>query len=206
MFADERQFLLPLPRQTFELAQWLTATAQKNYHVLVDENFYSVPFEFCGQRVDVRLTRKVVEILHSNIRIASHIRITGKRGGYSTHEEHMPQNHRAFIEWNGDKFRAEAALIGAHVAAVAECILTSYRVEQQAYRACMQLLKLADKHTPGILDAACAEAFKFTASPVLKTVQTVLGFDNFKSKPQNQQQTKNSFTRGSEYYGDGGME
>jgi transposase len=207
-FADERQFLLPLPKQTFELAEWRIATAQKNYHVLVDENFYSVPFEFIGYKIDVRLTRNIVELFYDHNRIASHVRIQDKRGGYSSADEHMPPNHKAYIEWTGDKLRAEASKVGQNTVAVVDSILSSYKVERQAHRACLQLLKLADAYTPEVLELACGETFKYSKTPTLKTVQSILRFEQFKSTDQHtpSDPASHSFTRGAAYYSDGGRE
>jgi len=61
VFAEERTFLIPLPKNAFELATWKIATVQYNYHVSVDGQFYSVPYEYIKRKVDVRLTRNVVE-------------------------------------------------------------------------------------------------------------------------------------------------
>jgi transposase len=97
MFADERQFLLPLPKNAYEMSDWRIASVNTSYHVLVDDNYYSVPFEFIKKKVDVRLTRTTVEILYDNNRIASHIRILGKMGGYSTVEAHMPHAHQQYL-------------------------------------------------------------------------------------------------------------
>ena len=69
------------------------ATVNSGYHVLADDNYYSVPFEFIKKKVDVRLTRTTVEIFYDN-RIASHIRILKRQGGYSTREEHMQHSHQ----------------------------------------------------------------------------------------------------------------
>jgi len=56
-FEDEKPFLIPLPSMPVELAEWKVATVQYNYHISVDKQNYSVPYEYIKQRVDVRLTR-----------------------------------------------------------------------------------------------------------------------------------------------------
>jgi len=68
-FAQERGFLLPLPIRAFELAAWKVATVQYNYHVSADGQFYSVPFDYIKRKVDVRLTRSVVEVFYDGSRI-----------------------------------------------------------------------------------------------------------------------------------------
>lgn len=49
--------------------------------------------------------------------------------------------------WNGDCFRKWAEQIDSSTCQVVDALLTSKRVEQQSYRSCMGLLKLADKYS-----------------------------------------------------------
>lgn len=49
LFEEEYLFLLPLPASPFELAAWKVATVQYNYHVSVEKQNYSVPYEYIKQ-------------------------------------------------------------------------------------------------------------------------------------------------------------
>ena len=91
-------------------------------------------------------------------RIASHKRLYGRPGQYSTVLEHMPPDHQKYLEWNGDRFRKWAETIGINTYKVVNSILTSGRVEQQSYRACMGLLKFAERKSSQQLENACAKA------------------------------------------------
>ncbi|MEW6651588.1 MAG: IS21 family transposase [Chloroflexota bacterium] len=206
LFAEERMSLLPLPTSAFELAVWKIATVQYNYHVSVDGQFYSVPFEYIKRKVNVRLTRNVVEVFFEGSRICSHVRLYGRHGQYSTTDAHMPSNHQQYTHWNGERFRKWAAKIGANTAAVVETILMSYKVEQQGYRACMALLKLADHYTPKRLEAACAKALFYTPRPSYKAIQAILksGQDKITEKSvAPAEPSAFGFTRGADYYGRG---
>ena len=202
-FADERASLLPLPRNQYELSEWKSATVAFNYHIAVDEQYYSVPFEYIKRRVDVRLTRSVVEIFFENTRICSHVRLHGRRGQYSTQEAHMPPNHQQYIQWNGERFRKWAAKIGESAAVVVEAILAGYKVEQQGYRACMALLKLSEQYSPDRLESACAKALDYTPRPSYKAIQTILksGQDRIsKESAAPAEPSAYGFTRGADYY------
>ena len=48
--------LAPLPATPFELAEWKQATVQFNYHIAVDKMYYSVPYQYIKNKVDVRIT------------------------------------------------------------------------------------------------------------------------------------------------------
>ena len=207
LFETEKAFLLPLPAKPFELSSWKTATVQFNYHIATDGQNYSVPYEYIRQKVDVRLTRKMVEVFFDGNRICSHVRVYGSNGQYSTNEQHMPPDHQKYAQWSGERFRAWAVKIGEKTAFVTELFLTRQKVEQQGYKSCMTLLKLADKYGTDRLEAACRKAVSYTPSPSLKAVQAILksGQDIIAAEdkePENRNHVASpyAFTRGAEYY------
>ncbi|GHV28360.1 integrase [Clostridia bacterium] len=206
LFAQEKSFLLPLPKYSFEVAEWKVATVQLNYHIAVDGQYYSVPFEYLKRKVDVRLTRYVVEVFADGARLCSHARLFGSTGLYSTQDAHMPPKHQQYQQWTGERFRNWAVKIGQNAAAVVESILTSRQVEQQGYRACMSLLKLSEQYTSARLESACAKALRYTPRPTYKSVQTILksGQDILpeESTPPSPKSPA-GFTRGPKYYGKG---
>lgn len=109
---EEKPLLAPLPATRFELSDWKTATVQFNYHISVDGMLYSVPYEYIKKKVDVKVTDTTIEIFYNHNRIASHRRLKGRPGQYSTITEHMPEDHQKYLEWNGDRFRKWAERIG----------------------------------------------------------------------------------------------
>ena len=164
---------------------------------------YSVPYEFIKRKVDVRVTDTVIEIFYNHDRIASHRRLYGRKGQYSTVTEHMPEDHQAYLEWNGDRFRKWAERIGESTFKVVDAILTSQRIEQQSYRSCMGLLRLADKYSATRLEAACQKALSYTASPSYKSIRNILaaGQEKTDTEPQNAStQNRHAITRGADYY------
>jgi hypothetical protein len=167
---------------------------------------YSVPYEFIKRKVDVRVTDAVIEIFYNHNRIASHRRLYGRKGQYSTVTEHMPADHQKYLEWNGDRFRKWAEQIGSDTYTVTNAILASQRVEQQSYRSCTGLLKLAEKYFAERLEAACRKALSYTASPSYKSIKNILaaGQERTNQEPQTPDsastQNKHAITRGVDYY------
>ena len=211
IFRDEELPLLaPLPATPYELAEWKQATVQFNYHISFAGMLYSVPHEYIKRKVDVRVTDKTIEIFYNHNRIASHRRLYGRKGQYSTVTEHMPTSHQQYLEWNGDRFRKWAERIGSSTHQVVDAILTSKRVEQQSYRSCMGLLKLADKYSADRLEAACRKALSFTATPSYKSIKNILDTGNDQAEVSDKGQTTGShtesgksshaLTRGADYY------
>jgi len=205
VFEEERAFLLPLPEHPYELAVWKIATVQFNYHITVESGNYSVPYEYIKQKVHVRLTKRLLEVFYSGNRIASHPRIHGRPGQYSTYEEHMPKEHRDFVSWNSDRFLNWAGKIGQHTKDVVQYFLSRNQVEQQGYKACMALLKLSETYSDLDLEQACKRALSFTERPSLKSIQAILKsaqsnlLDNV-LLPKLAETSPNSFTRGKDYY------
>ena len=202
-FEEEKPFLLPLPKRPFELSEWKIATVAPNYHISVDKQNYSVPYEYIKQKVDVRITRSTVEVFFGGKRICSHPRLYGRANQYSTVEAHMPPNHQQYVQWNGDRFRKWAAKIGVNTNTVIDALLSGYKVEQQGYKACMGILKLADKYSNERLENACKKALTFTPRPSLKNIQAILssGQDQCTEQPEERPSSSQyGFTRGAEYY------
>ena len=171
---QEKDFLQKLPAAQFELAQWKVATVQYNYHIAVDKMQYSVPYEYIKQKVDVRLTKSTIEVFYNQNRIASHRRLYGHPGQYSTVEAHMPEEHQKYLKWDGSRFIQWAEKIGPATATTVRSILSAHKIEQQGYRSCMGLLKLADKYSVERLENACIRALSFTPQPSFKSVKNIL--------------------------------
>ena len=203
---EEKPMLLPLPAAPYELATWKIATVQFNYHVSVEKMHYSVPYEYIKNKVDVRITRNVIEVFYNNRRICSHPRLHGRPGQYSTVTEHMPEDHKKYIQWNAERFVSWADSVGPHTAITVKAILSSHKVEQQGYRSCMALLKLADKYSVTRLEAACCKALSYTPRPGYLNIKTILttGQDKVtveKAPPTTDSSASHGFTRGAGYYG-----
>ena len=206
LFAKEKPFLMPLPSMAFEFATWKIATVQYNYHIAVDWQNYSVPFEYIKQKVDVRITKNTIEVFFEGNRICSHVRLYGRRSQYSTIEAHMPPSHQQFAKWDSDRFRRWASSIGKNTAVVIEGLLGSRKVPEQSYKACMALLTLPKKYSRSRLESACAKALTYTHCPSFKNVETILRSgldkitDNNQPNPPRTITAEYRFTRGADYY------
>jgi len=207
MFEEEKKYLLPLPEKPYEPAIWKTATVQYNYHITVEHKNYSCPYEYIKKKVDVRISRNIVEICFNGIRIASHPRLCGKTPQYSTVPEHMPPNHQKFVRWDGQRFQKWAGDIGPNTYTIVNSFLTGHKVEQQGYKSCMALLKMADKYSLKRLEEACKHALSLTDRPSLKSVQVILRSGQDKVVSDDTQTTATTddtsqyaFIRGPDYY------
>lgn len=206
VYLEEKPFLQKLPSNPYELAYWKQATVQFNYHISVDKMNYSVPCEYIRQKVEVRLTKSIVEVFYKNMRICSHKRLYGHKGQYSTVEAHMPENHQKYLKWDGTSFIEWAKNIGPSTTITVKSILASYKVEQQGYKACMGLLKLGDKYSVSRLEAACEKALYYTPHPSYKSIKNILTTGQDKVPVEEAIKSEEDieafgYTRGAGYYG-----
>ena len=175
LLGQERACLVPLPPEPYELVERRGATVQFNYHVAFDGRYYSVPFAYVRRTVEIVATRSTVTIICDGERLCQHMRSYGPKGCYVTAREHMPQKHRDYAEWSGDRFRSWADQKGPSIRRVVDSILSSRQVEQQSYRTCRALFSLGERHGFGLLEEACRKATEISNRPSYKTVKTLVG-------------------------------
>ncbi|MGF6691753.1 hypothetical protein M2318_001813 [Metapseudomonas resinovorans] len=66
--------LRSLPEQPYIYAEWKKARVHIDYHVEVDGQYYSVPYQLVKLHLEVRLTARTDDCFHANQRVASHLR------------------------------------------------------------------------------------------------------------------------------------
>jgi len=151
--------LRPLPLQTWELAVFKTVKVHIDQHVEFEGHRYSVPHALVGMTLEVRVTQRVVEILHRGQRVASHVRCAHK-GGFTTVPEHLSAAHRAHLEWSPERLVHWGQDIGVATGALVSRMLATRQHPEHGYRACLALLSLAKRYGKPRLEAACLIALE----------------------------------------------
>lgn len=200
---EEKDFLMRLPDTPYEVAVWSSATISPNYLITVGDCQYSVPYTYIGKKVDIRATTRSIEVFFNHTRIASHVRRTHSAQPIYL-PEHMPENHRQYLQYSSDGFTDWAEQIGDSTLAVVRSFLTMHKVEQQGYKPCASLMRLADRYTTERLEHACAKALSYTPNPSIKNITTILknGQDKV-PKPTNTKRNGGpsyGITRGASYF------
>ena len=117
----------------------------------------SVPFELVGKTVDVALHDTRVDIMHGGQRIASHPRLRGRKGQYSTDEAHMPPNHRhQGSPWSPERFSSWADRVGPQTGIAVRRMMERHAIVEQSFVACRNVLGLSKTYSPALLEGACA--------------------------------------------------
>jgi transposase len=93
LFEEERKALKPLSSDPFEIATWGQYKLRKDCHIKVQGSFYSVPYQYIGQKVLVRLTQDHLTVFANNGELAKHRRAL-TRGQEITDPAHYPPQKR----------------------------------------------------------------------------------------------------------------
>jgi transposase len=154
--------LKPLPAEPYVYAEWRVRRAGLDYHVEVEGHYYSVPYRFAKDELDVRFTARTVEVFRKGERVAAHVRNSGNHK-HTTVAEHMPSSHRHFADWSIERIRREASAIGPSAATLCEVILEERRHPEQGFRACLGVVRLAKSFGRERVEAACLRALEIGA-------------------------------------------
>ena len=156
----ERDQLLPLPTTPFELGTWSHAKVNIDYHVAVENHFYSAPYQLIHQQLDVRLSEKTVELFQHGKRVAAHLR-SRLPGRATTLEEHRPKSHQKHLEWTPSRILEWVKNIGPECVRVVERIMAERPHPEQGYRSAMGIIRLAKAVGNLRMEAACRRALHF---------------------------------------------
>lgn len=159
---EELPLLAELPTEPFIPKHTTSAKVQKNYHVILGEDWhnYSVPEQYVGKQTKIIYDEDEVEIYLGLKRIAVHKR-NYKRNGYSTLPEHRPERHKKYIEslgWNDEYFLDKAKQIGENSSVIIERVLSAKMFTEQAYKSCQGLLRLSYEYGKERFENACKRA------------------------------------------------
>lgn len=195
--AQEKPLLIPLPATPYEMTARKELTVNFNCRVRFDGTWYSVPFEFVKRAVTVAATARTVSVMADGRRIAIHGRAR-RRGEYRTNPDHMPDAHRDYAEWNGERFRSWAAAVGDATAEVIGAILASRKIEQQSYRSCRAVLAPERAYGGDLLEEACQKALLRTSRPSCKTVKGTISA--LSREAGRADESAGAYLRGQDYY------
>lgn len=204
---EEQSFLHCLPIKSYQPSEWRIAKVQKNYHIQVDHTCYSVPYEYLQKEVEARLTKDLVEIFYKEFRIASHKRVYGVHGQYSTNPNHMPDNHREYLEHTPESMIKWANEIGKHTTLFVNFIIDN-NVEKQALNQLMALKKLRKNTSAITIEEACKTVLSVSSVPTIQLLKEVIKRQKEMSNLKLAGHSENTssandygFTRGAKYFG-----
>lgn len=150
----DKPVLRALPEFSYVYQDYKKVRVGGDYHINVENHFYSVPYNLIKSEVDVWYTSNKIEVYHKNICVAKHVR-SYQLGGKTSDIEHMPVDHKKFEEMNSTKIKEIAIEIGVATKLIIDHIINDSPHESIACRKSYGFLKLAKKYGKTKLENAC---------------------------------------------------
>ena len=164
--------LKPLPSVPYQYAECKKVRVNIDYHIAIDDHYYSVPYPLVKEQVEAWLTATTVEILFKNRRVASHAR-SSEKCQHTTLTEHMPKAHQKYLEWTPSRIMDWAGKNGPNTRELASRIMESRKHPEHGFRSCLGIMRLAKRYSPERLEAACGRALLLKAYSY-KSVESIL--------------------------------
>jgi hypothetical protein len=187
---EEREQLSQLPPFRFEVREKATATVRENCHAKcrLDEYYYSVPQNWIGKTVVLKLGAKDVKIFSEfGEFIYCHLRGTSTYDRYVTERSHLPSYMQQYVYASPEMFRDMAIAIGENTYQVIDRLFViaerndrAPEVEYQTARSIVSLGKKTKRSqwsSPYLLEEACRALVVLQPNPFVR-----IAFSHIKNK------------------------
>jgi transposase len=184
---EEKQHLQSLPANRYIYKEIKIATVDISYHVELLKCFYSVPFKYLKEKVEIKYSTSLVEIYYKSKLIATHPRLY-RVNDRSTLKEHMPKNHQyQYEKMNPERLINWASNIGVNTKQFVQQRLDTTDYPVNVYKSIIAVLQKAKVYGNVELDLALGYAITINATTV-KSIESIL------SKKLYMQPTNNTTT------------
>ncbi len=157
----DKEVMRPLPNDTFALYSYIVKTVPSNYHLEYDGHLYSVPYQFYGQEVTLKVSFKDIKICDSmNRLICTHERSYKPFPKYITVAEHMHPKHQYYATENcydAQAYKEWASRIGHPMYLLINKVISSFQFEEQSYKSCNGILHMCKGISKTFANAAAQE-------------------------------------------------
>jgi transposase len=201
--SEEQKLLKTLPAEPFQLKKYRSYKVHKNSMILLseDQHYYSVPYAYIGQQVEVVYTLSSVKVYYKNKPIAAYSR-TFKKYGQTFRKEHFPSWHQDYRDRSPDYYRQRASKYSTELQEVISAVLHKKLHPEQMYKSCEGILKLASITPKDTFEKACKMVllagnvnYKFLKSLILSGAA-----DHFEELTERKNSPAHANIRGKEFY------
>ena len=157
---EEKKHLIKLPTDDFIISSVGVRKVQRDCHIIVNNNYYSVPYKYVGEDVEVELTNNLLRIFCDNQLITTHEHFIGK-GQFITNRSHYPDYKLctpSSPEYQ-ESYRKKLQGIGPEAASMFELLLINRPHDWN--RVAKGLMGLEKTYSRNIVNLACARAIEF---------------------------------------------
>ncbi|MBP6952785.1 MAG: IS21 family transposase [Alphaproteobacteria bacterium] len=157
---QEKASLLSLPHSSFYIGYRGQRKVHKDCHITLEQNFYSVPFQYVGENVEVDCGSKEVKIFYKDKQIALHAKKEGK-GEFSTQTSHYPE-YKYYTPTSPlylSKYRDKMRSLGKATEDLFSKIVKDH--PQDWYRIVKGILNLRKTYSDEVINLTCKRALAF---------------------------------------------
>lgn len=192
----EKSALLPLPIEPFEASLWKEAVVHPDHYIQVNKKAYSIPHNYVGKKVMVKVTHNLVSVFYNEQLIKQHTIPNGYR---QTDFNDFPVNMQAAIDSGLPLLlRKKATSICDELGILIDKVLTPHAFINM--RKAQGILSVAQKHPIEAVTRASIEALEN-----YRTVTPKLFLLLIEKQPESEEQLviseeTRSFIRKAEYF------
>jgi len=158
-FADaESAALLELPSQIFELVRVTQGTVCKDTFIVLDGSYYQAPYRFVGDKLDVYVYERIVQIYDGVELLVTHDRATCK-GQRMKRDEFYPPEKSVYVIRPREQCRYLAGLVGPKCRELVDGLLSERPLDK--LRSVHGILRMGEKYGDGRLERACGRALYY---------------------------------------------
>ena len=150
--------MLQLPSTSFDIPVWTEAKVHLDHHYTVDGNFYSVPTNYIGKTLQIRIGIKTINAYENHQLVKSHIRHYGK-GHWVTDENDYPKYIAKYLAEDSTYCLDEAKKIGESTFELMKVILKNKT--KGSIRKAHAILRLGTSYGNDRLESASLRAITF---------------------------------------------
>lgn len=154
----EKDALLSLPDERFELMEVRQAKVHRDCHIEVDGAYYSIPFKYVGQRIEVYLFERALQVYDGLELVATHQRAT-RKGQRVTRMEHYPESKSIYLIRTRGYCQQKAHEVGPKCSEAVEALLSIRPLDN--LRSVQGIIGLAETYGAVRVEAACARALHY---------------------------------------------
>jgi hypothetical protein len=156
--SEELTTLRPLPESRWEPTSWGQCIVRRDWRIMYDNIYYSVPYKLIGKCVQVCATTFLIRVFYEHKEVAFHER-GKKKWEYKRKAEYAPPHHEEVLQCSREGLLHLAKEVGPFTYQVADAILSHPSVDK--LRPVRHLLHLHDKYSKERLEKACQRAFNY---------------------------------------------
>ncbi len=162
---QEQAFLLPPREERFDIPKWGCVTVHPDHHIRFGNALYSLPTEYIGKKVELRIDSKLMRIYHQGAVIKTHpVMPEGKR---STDYGDYPKHKTPYAMRNCDYYIGKAKEVGTNCGSFVDQLLSG-DFPWSKLRQAQKLIRLSEKYGTARLEQACARALSFSLIDVFR--------------------------------------